>query len=330
MISRPRLFWFPGAVIGMLFIASLALLCVACLLVLIYKLFIGSIESSDAKMFFFLPVCLLNCFLGGFYVWKYIYKCSRYLIVKEGSVYVRYLFNPKGNYILNLSEMKSFYYRQYMYVMYNPKGPDKEYQHYQAYLLSKKNNLLWLYADTDTHGNFEKLVKALKAEGVKEEECMISLSAYEAEQAWKGGMLYLNKDDNQGREESEQDDDAFDNGQDELLKMVEKEGGLDVWDYMENMCLLPVAKDMADQVMDFLSVLDDDSQQEIIEFFHPFGNSMESGESRIEIIMERNSERRVRLSKNLGVLARTSKFKKMKVAPEWQELRDIINKDKTD
>lgn len=334
MTSRPRFFWFSGALIIGVFFALLMLLGVIVFFASLLDMLWGGNDSSlrggvITKGFFLFLISIYCCYI----IWNYIYKCSRYVVVRNGIVFVRYLFNPERNYSLKLSDMKSFFIREYSYEIKDRFDRNWEFRHYQVYLRSKENDVLWLYVDSNTCGNFEKMINALQNEGnLKEEKKMISLSSKEEKKAWKGNMIRLNggseKSDKKGEEKLEQDEDAFEDKLDELLKMVEKEGGLDVWDYLENMCLISITREMGDQLMKLLSVLDSKEQQEILDFFHPFDMDVERNDTGLGIILERNNERRARLSTNLGMLARTPQFKKMKKAPEWQKLRDIINKDR--
>ena len=333
---------FSGAVIIAMIFAVALLCCILFLFLFLVGPLRGRSGASDIDgfisflfLFFFIVVCSLR-------IWKYLHKCSRYVVVRNGMVFVRYVFEPKRNYSLKLSDMDSFFIREYKYKYdrngvkstIDPDSSNLEFIHYQVYLCAKKTNRLWLYVDSYTHGNFNEMVKALQDEGkLKEEKMMISISPNEEKKAWNGGVIYLYNDSNinaeeMGKEKPELDEDSFDDNLDELLKMVEKEHGSDVWDFLENMCLITVTKEMSDQLMELLSVLEVDDQQEILVFFNPFGDFGDSFESGTDIILEHNRERMARLSKNLGVLAGTPQFRKMKRAPEWQKLRDIINKDR--
>lgn len=126
------------------------------------------------------------------------------------------------------------------------------------------------------------------------------------------------------------DDKFYDDNLTVLLEMVEREGGSDVWDFFENMCLVKVSDVKRKQINDFLAILEPKDQQEVISFFDPFDSPIDSIEnSYVDNALESgDKEPMERFSKILGKLARTPEWQVLKSDPNWQELRDIINEDR--
>ena len=145
-----------------------------------------------------------------------------------------------------------------------------------------------------------------------------------------GAIVLMNK--RMSRQDDSLDDNSFDDNLMVLLEMVEREGGSDVWDYLENMRLVKVTDVMRKQINDFLAILEPKDRQEVISFFHPFDSAIDSLEnsSDVQNALESSGDKEPmeRLSKALGKLASTPEWQVLKSDPNWQELRDIINKDR--
>ena len=136
-----------------------------------------------------------------------------------------------------------------------------------------------------------------------------------------GAIVLINK--RKSHQDDFSDDNSFDDNLNVLIEMVEREGGSDVWDFFENMCLVEVSDVKRKQINDFLAILEPKDRQEVMSYFQPFdssdvGNALESGDK----------EPMERFSKALGKLARTPEWQVLKSDPNWQKLRDIINEDR--
>lgn len=144
-----------------------------------------------------------------------------------------------------------------------------------------------------------------------------------------GAIVLMNK--RKSRQDDFSDDNSFDDNLMVLLEMVEREGGSDVWDYLENMRLVKVTDVMRKQINDFLAILEPKDRQEVMLFFSPFESLIDSqiNSSDVQNALESgDKEPMERLSKALGKLASTPEWQVLKSDPNWQELRDIINKDR--
>jgi hypothetical protein len=127
------------------------------------------------------------------------------------------------------------------------------------------------------------------------------------------------------------DDKIFDENLTVLHEMVDREGGIDVWDFFDNMCLVEVSDVKRKQINDFLAILEPKDQQEVISFFDPFDSPIDSIENSCDVdnaLESGDKEPMERFSKILGKLARTPEWQVLKSDPNWQELRDIINEDR--
>ena len=140
-----------------------------------------------------------------------------------------------------------------------------------------------------------------------------------------GAIVLINK--RKSHQDDFSDDNSFDDNLNVLIEMVEREGGSDVWDYFENMRLVKVTDVMRKQINDFLAILEPEDRQEVISFFGIF-DFYTSSDVQNALESSGDKEPMERLSKALGKLASTPEWQVLKSDPNWQKLRDIINKDR--
>ena len=145
-----------------------------------------------------------------------------------------------------------------------------------------------------------------------------------------GVIVLINK--RKSHQDDSFDDNSYDDNLNVLLEMVEREGGSDVWDYLENMRLVKVTDVMRKQINDFLAILEPKDRQEVMFFFSPFDSLIDSqiNSSDVQNALESSGDKEPmeRLSKALGKLASTPEWQVLKSDPNWQKLRDIINEDR--
>ena len=124
MTSRPRFFWFSGALIIGMFFVSVILIYIILFFDFVLVSLWGTFESSDFKLFVLFPFVFLFFVIFSHPIWNYLYECSRYVVVENGMV----LFNQKRNYSLKLSDMESFFIREYQYALSTDRNEPFEFQ----------------------------------------------------------------------------------------------------------------------------------------------------------------------------------------------------------